>query len=205
MADWSAHCEIISRCMGNEEDKFLKAYEENAKIQTEQVMETSQIAVCLAHFVEHRSEIQRSRHGSQIWRARPLCGVWAGVASSLKAELEVVAEHLKIDTKSKGWARNPSWLIRRINENHAHAKGRRYRNKIYDQRNAKSKIIMIRKLLSLASLASQDENDDQKETLNSDAINDCKDDTNKMASQNHAQKQANDANDANDANLHTDN
>ena len=24
MADWAAHCEIISRCMGNEEDKFLK-------------------------------------------------------------------------------------------------------------------------------------------------------------------------------------
>ena len=73
----------------------------------------------------------------------------------------------------------------------------------YDQRNAKSKSIMIRKLPSLASLASQDEKHGQKTTENSDDINDCKDDIrNKMASQNHAQKQANDGN---DANLHTDN
>jgi len=38
MADWAAHCEIISRCMGYEENRFLKAYEQNSKIQTEQVM-----------------------------------------------------------------------------------------------------------------------------------------------------------------------
>ncbi len=115
---------------------------------------------------------------------------WAGVASSLKAELELVAEHLKIDTKSKGWAKNPSWLIRRINEIMHTLKDAGIEIEC-EQRNAKSKIIMIRKLPSLASLASQDENQGQKTTENSDAINDIKDDTNKMASQNHAQKQAN--------------
>ena len=73
--------------MGNEEDKFLNAYEENAKIQTEQMMETSLIAVCLAHFVDtdprfNGQAMVRDLEGKPLWG-------WVGVASSLKAELEV--------------------------------------------------------------------------------------------------------------------
>ena len=163
--------------MGNEENKFLNAYEENAKIQTEQVMETSQIAVCLAHFVDTDPRFNGHAMVRDL-EGRPLWG-WTGVASSLKGELEVVAEQLNIDTKSNGWPRNPSWLIRRINEIRHTLKAAGIEIE-YDQRNAKSRIIMIRKLVSLPSLPSQDENHDQKETQNSDAINDGKDDINKM-------------------------
>jgi hypothetical protein len=53
MADWAYHCEIIARCMGYGDLDFLKAYENNSKIQIEEVIETSQIATCLLYLVDN--------------------------------------------------------------------------------------------------------------------------------------------------------
>ena len=100
--------------MGYEPEEFLNAYRENAKIQTEEIMETSLIATCLAHFVDtdprfNGDAMVRDLEGKPIWR-------WEGIASTLKGELESVAEVLKIDIKSKSWPRNPAWLVKRLNE-----------------------------------------------------------------------------------------
>jgi hypothetical protein len=45
MADWAGYCEIIARCIGLPDGKFIEAYTNNAKIQVEQVMETSELAL----------------------------------------------------------------------------------------------------------------------------------------------------------------
>ena len=57
MADWAGHCEIIARCMGYEPEEFLNAYTENAKIQTEEIMETSLLATCIGNFVDTESKV----------------------------------------------------------------------------------------------------------------------------------------------------
>ncbi|HEY1247441.1 MAG TPA: hypothetical protein VGE97_00495, partial [Nitrososphaera sp.] len=197
---WAAHCEIISRCMGNEDNTFLKSYEENAKIQTEQVIETSQIATCIAHFVETDPRFNGEAMIKDL-QGNPLWG-WVGIATTLKAELEAVAGDLKIDIKGKGWPKDPTWLVRRLNEILHTLKDAGIEIE-YDHTNRAKKNIMIRKLPSLASLASQTQIYAQKEGQTSDAIRDAKKKDNEIASQNHAQEKARDANNARDANLHT--
>ena len=174
MADWAGHCEIIARCMGYEPEEFLSAYRENAKIQTEEIMDTSLIATCLAHFVDtdprfNGDAMVRDLEGNPLWR-------WVGIATSLKSELESVAEGLKIDIKGKGWPRNPSWLIRKLNEIMHTLKDAGIEID-YDRTNPKSKIIMIRKLASLASMPSKMENHAQNVGEKLDGILDGKNKT----------------------------
>jgi hypothetical protein len=78
MADWAGYCEIISRCMGLQDGKFIEVYKNNAKIQIEQVMETSQVATCLAHFVEITPEFKL-----KDLERNPMRG-FEGTASELK-------------------------------------------------------------------------------------------------------------------------
>ena len=101
MADWAGHCEIIARCMGYEPEEFLNAYTENAKIQTEEIMETSLLATCIGNFVdtdprfEEGKAVERDLEGNPLWQ-------WVGKATELKAELEVIAQSSNIDVKSTG-------------------------------------------------------------------------------------------------------
>ena len=44
MADWAERCEIISRCMGEKDDAFINAYNENIYLQTEEVIEGSELS-----------------------------------------------------------------------------------------------------------------------------------------------------------------
>ena len=69
--------------MGYEPEEFLSAYRENAKIQTEEIMDTSLIATCLAHFVDtdprfNGKAMVRDLEGNPLWH-------WIGIATSLKA------------------------------------------------------------------------------------------------------------------------
>jgi hypothetical protein len=157
MADWAAHCEIISRCMGNEEGEFLKAYEQNAKIQTEQVIETSLVATCLAHFV---NTDPRFNGDGSLAMFRDLEGNvwgWKGISSMLKGELDAVAPRLSIDIKNRGWPKNPSWLVRRINEI-VHTLKDAGIEIAFDHSDPMSKSIMIRKVPSMPSMASKNGN-----------------------------------------------
>lgn len=197
MADWAAHCEIISRCMGNEEGKFLKAYGENAKMQTEQVMETSQIAVCLAHFVDTDPRFNGDGSLAMLKDLEGRVWGWVGIASSLKGELDAIAAKLKIDIHSKGYPKNPSWLIRKLNEIMHTLKDVGIEID-YDRTNPKSKIIMIRKLASLTSIPSKMENHAQNKGEKLDGILDGNNKTAEtQPSQIHAQLDAIDGIDGN--------
>ena len=163
-------------------------------------METSLIATCIVRFVDTDPRFNddgkamvRDLEGKPLWH-------WVGIATSLKAELEFIAEGLKIDiSKSKGWPRNPSWLIRKLNEI-IHTLKDAGIEIDYDRTNPKSKIIMIRKLASLASMPSKMENHAQNEAEKLDGILDGKNKIDEMPSQIHAQL---DAIDGIDGNLHT--
>lgn len=50
MADFAECGEIVSRCMGYEKGDFLRAYQNNMKLQIEEIIESNQIATCLSHW-----------------------------------------------------------------------------------------------------------------------------------------------------------
>ena len=51
MADWTEYGEIISRCIGHKDKEFLTAYDNNIKLQTEEVLESSPVAIALIDFM----------------------------------------------------------------------------------------------------------------------------------------------------------
>ena len=51
MADWTEYSEIIARCMGYEENEFLKAYNENIGFQSDEVINASPVAMALINYI----------------------------------------------------------------------------------------------------------------------------------------------------------
>ncbi|HKU50615.1 MAG TPA: hypothetical protein VJP79_11735 [Nitrososphaera sp.] len=98
MADFAEIAEIISRCMGHPEGAFLAAYYRNIGLQTQEAIEANPIALCLSKFMANKSE-------------------WAGTASNLLTQLELMAVDLQMNTKFlEGWPKAPNALSRRLNE-----------------------------------------------------------------------------------------
>jgi ribosomal protein S27E len=98
MADFEIACEMISRCLGYEDDDFIKAYEENKSLGTSQVLEGSSVARVVIHMIESE-------------------GTCSGTATILLSKLEEEAARLKIDIKKdKSWPKAAHILSRRLNE-----------------------------------------------------------------------------------------
>lgn len=97
MADFAKVCETISRCMGNDPDAFIKAYDRNLQLQTEQILESNIIAPVIVKFMDDKQE-------------------WIGSATELLAGMESLAAKMKVNTKSRTWPKGPQILIRRLNE-----------------------------------------------------------------------------------------
>lgn len=98
MADFAEVAELISRAMGYPDNTFLDAYFENIGLQTEQAIESSPVATAIMEFMETRVE-------------------WEGTVTELLAELEPVAEQLRIKTASaQQWPRAANALSRRLTE-----------------------------------------------------------------------------------------
>ncbi len=86
MADFAEMAEIISRSMGNRNNKFLEIYYRNIGLQTEQALEASPVASSIIKFMDSRIE-------------------WKGTSTELLNELEEVALALKISTdNNRLWA-----------------------------------------------------------------------------------------------------
>ncbi len=98
MADFAEVAEIIARCMGYADNKFLAAYYTNIGLQTEQSLESSPITASIIKFMDSRTG-------------------WIGTATELLNELEEVAGSLKINTKNNRlWPSAPNSFSRRLNE-----------------------------------------------------------------------------------------
>lgn len=139
MADFAEYGEIISRCMGYNDKEFIKAYYANINLQTEEVLESSVVATTLRYFTSSRDE-------------------WRGSASQLLAELEEVAEYLKINTKSSSWPKTPNYLSRRLNEIRTNL---REVGIVVDwsiDSSRKTRIIWIRKVSLVSSVSPEDPN-----------------------------------------------
>jgi hypothetical protein len=118
MADFAEISEIISRCMGYKNNKFLDAYYRNIDLQVEEAIAANPVGSAIIRFMEELEV--RARNGvtikedcNSIW-----CSLlWTGTATELLASLEEVAvSKLKINTHAKSWPKSPNTLSRRINE-----------------------------------------------------------------------------------------
>lgn len=97
MADFAKVCETISRCMGNNTDDFIKAYDRNIQLQTEQILESNIVAPIIVKLMEDKQE-------------------WIGSTTGLLADMETLAATMKVNTKNRAWPKGSNILIRRINE-----------------------------------------------------------------------------------------
>jgi len=108
MADWAGYGEIVARCMGLADNQFIKAYENNAKLQVEEVMETSLVAACINRLVETDEEFNKLGTDGRL-------AGFHGTATQLKTKLEEIAPTLGIDTRDKEWPKKPNMLTKGIN------------------------------------------------------------------------------------------
>ena len=97
MADFEESAEIISRCTGNEAGVFVDAYYKNHELQTESVIEGSLVALAIVKLTKSQND-------------------WSGTATGLLADLESIADGLKINSMNRSWPRGSNALSRRINE-----------------------------------------------------------------------------------------
>lgn len=97
MADFAHWGYAIAEVLGIGGERFLQVYYSNMQIQNVQAIEGDPIATCLNKFIQDKVE-------------------WVGSATKLLAELEKVAEILRIKTtKDNGWVTTPQHLTRKLN------------------------------------------------------------------------------------------
>jgi hypothetical protein len=180
MADWAGYCEIISRCIGLPDGKFIDAYTNNAKIQIDAVMETSEVAACLQYFVETDSAFEQKGLIGE-----PMPG-FEGTATQLKKKLEDIAPAAGIDIKSKDWPKKPNGLTRIINIIMHTLKEADIEIESYHSKTGR--IIKISKVSSPPSPSSPDENRAQNDSQKGDDGGD--DDNSKVSSPKNEQNRA---------------
>ncbi len=100
MADFTKWGCAISRAMGFSETMFLNAYYSNINRQNEAALEASPIALAIIELMNQQNP-------------------WQGTPTILLGELEMIAEDLKINKKSKSWPEDPTWLWKRIKKSSA--------------------------------------------------------------------------------------
>ena len=99
MADFAEIAEIASRCMGYNDNEFLKAYDKNIELQTEEAITANLLSNAIIKFMEDKNE-------------------WIGTATDLLSLLEVVATtQLKINpSATKQWPKAANVLSGRLKE-----------------------------------------------------------------------------------------
>ena len=170
MADFAEVAEIISRCMGYSENKFLAAYYENIGLQTQQVLEASPVATAIMEFMNSRTK-------------------WEGSCTGLLDELEEVAETLKIKTKNnKLWPSTPNVLSRRLNEVKTNLREVGIIIERPVDTTTNTRLIEIRKISPECPVSPEDPNQAQLQLENSGDIQTISPDISPAAnSQNHAE------------------
>jgi hypothetical protein len=111
MADFAITAELISRCMGNKDNEFVDAFNENIQVQVAESISANLVASAIVKFMEDLGDKAKREYDTEC------CSLlWFGTATILLTELERVADELKINTNQKSWPKGPSALSRRINE-----------------------------------------------------------------------------------------
>lgn len=122
MADFAEIAEIISRCMGYPENKFLETYYKNIGLQTEEALEANPVGMTVRTFMDSRMKLLwRGCYNSSsilefVKNEMEMTRWYRGTFSGLLKDLEIVAQRLNINTRSKQWPKSPNYLSRRLNE-----------------------------------------------------------------------------------------
>ena len=95
MADFALWGCAIAEALGHTKEVFLDAYNENIGRINRAALEASPVAVAIMAFMEDRLE-------------------WEGTPAELLRELDMLADGLYIDRKSKSWVKSPESLGRRM-------------------------------------------------------------------------------------------
>jgi hypothetical protein len=91
MADWTEWCEIISRCMDQDDNAFINAYSQNISLQTEEVIEGSDLAITIRELAAKEPESSQT-------------------ATELLTRLNMVAEANNIDKRNMYWPKTAARL-----------------------------------------------------------------------------------------------
>lgn len=98
MADFAEWCEIISRCMGNPDNAFINAYQENIDNQNDEIIESNPVAETLITFMENKDK-------------------WVGTPTELYRLFCDIIDQVNYNIKRTNyWPKTPTILTRRINE-----------------------------------------------------------------------------------------
>jgi hypothetical protein len=95
MADFAIHGEIVARCLGYDKNVFLKAFNENIRVQSNELIESNPLAMTVFQFVQWKPEFK-------------------GTATKLLGELNLKAAELGIQM-DKFWPKGPGALSRKLN------------------------------------------------------------------------------------------
>jgi hypothetical protein len=171
MTEFAKYGEIIARCMGYKDDDFIEAYKRNKEIQTDEIVDSSQVAtVIMCMMFEKYGEFEGD-----------LRQEWIGTPTELYGEIKSIVDtekwNLNIDTKDKYWPKSASSLIRRLNEIIPTLKEKDLEITYFREPNKQgTKKIKIRKIPSEPSEPSEDQNLCSKTPKSSDGISDNTDD-----------------------------
>jgi hypothetical protein len=185
MADFGECAEMVSRCMGNEKGAFLEAYQNNIKLQTEEIIESSQVATCLIYWFDEiwsKTAAQDKDVGEKSGSNRE----WRGTATELLQILENVAETLKINIKSKFWPKSPGSLSRRLNEIVVTLKEIGISIGFVRGDRGKARIIIICKMPSSPSSSSSNQDQARTDSKNDNGLDDYKKGSSPTPSSNNA-------------------
>ena len=102
MADFEEYAEIISRCMGYQEDEFLRVYQDNIGLQIDEAIQASPLSMAVVELMDNKDDDDELIE----------------TATELYLELNDIAEKkLKINIqKIQSWPKSPNQLSRRLNE-----------------------------------------------------------------------------------------
>jgi hypothetical protein len=99
MADWGEWCEIVAHCMGEDEGAFMKDYRANINLQTEEVIEGSDLAIAIRELADLFDDKEPQ---------------FRGTPTELLLKLNLIADAKNIDRRNKYWPKTAARLSRSL-------------------------------------------------------------------------------------------
>ena len=171
MADFEEYAEIISRCMGYQEDEFLRVYQDNIGLQIDEAIQASPLSMAVVVLMDSKDNDAE----------------WIQSATELYLELNDIAETiLKINIqKIPPWPKSPNQLSRRLNEIKTNLREKGIEIERYKDEKGNRKI-KIRRVSSISPYRQESQIQEQNPNKSFD---DTLDDTKKVSTNNNNKNQ----------------
>lgn len=111
LSDFDVYGCAIAEALGNTQKEFTDAYAEKVKKQNEEALNADPVALALLRFVEkevkgNKEMMANGEIGTDYWKATP---------TDLYLKVNIHAQAMGVDVKSKTWPKNANALTRRLN------------------------------------------------------------------------------------------